>query len=207
MTKWPIKWELRTSENYPLHIDWISHVNFKGKIGLTLCPDKYQPVSWTGGWNRELNTDLDVIYRQDVSTIISLIENEEMEKLRVENIGELIVKKGMRWIHLPIEDTAAPNDTWVSEFMLVLDSLVDEIMEGKFVVIHCKGGLGRAGTCAALLLYALGLNMDWAIDLVRMRRSKDCINIDQYTFLEFFEITVKKGGFILNRNTNAEVTQ
>ena len=107
--KWPIRWDLRTSESHPLQIDWISHANFKGKIGLTLCPGKYQPVSWTGGWNRDLKTDLETLVEQGTSTVITLIDKNEMESLRVNNIGVIIEQMGMRWIHLPLEDTTAPN--------------------------------------------------------------------------------------------------
>jgi len=205
MAKWPITWEMRTSTEYPLQIDWISHVNFKGKIGLTLCPGKYQPISWTGGWNRDLNYDLETILENKVSTVISLIDKEEMIALRVEEIGNMISQKGMTWIHLPWEDTTAPDQKWVDQFLSILDSVIDMIVDGKTIVIHCKGGLGRAGTCAALILYALGLDMYWAIDLVRMRRSKECINPEQYVFLEGFNSYLENNGLKLDRKKKPEV--
>lgn len=205
MSKWPIRWDLRTSESHPLQVDWISHVNFKGKIGLTLCPGKYQPVSWTGGWNRDLKTDLDALLLQGTSTIISLIDGNEMERLRVDNIGVLVEEMGMNWIHLPLEDTTAPNDSWISNFSSVLSTIIDELNDGKLVVIHCKGGLGRAGTCAALILFAQRLTMDWAIDLVRMRRSRDCINLVQYEFLQSNQTKLKNLRLINGTQLKTEV--
>ena len=44
---------MRTSETHPLYINWIPVEGDKGKIGITLCPGKYQPVSSTGAWNRD----------------------------------------------------------------------------------------------------------------------------------------------------------
>tara|TARA_Y100000746_G_scaffold227284_1_gene233653 strand:- start:164 stop:787 length:624 start_codon:yes stop_codon:yes gene_type:complete len=205
MSKWPIRWDLRTSESHPLQIDWISHANFKGKIGLTLCPGKYQPVSWTGGWNRDLKTDLDTLVEQGTSTVITLIDKNEMESLRVNNIGVIIEQMGMRWIHLPLEDTTAPNIVWMNKFLSVLYSITDELDDEELIVIHCKGGLGRAGTCAALILHAQGLTMDWAIDLVRMVRSKDCINFEQYDFLKSNESLLKTLRLIKGTQFKTEV--
>ena len=206
MTKWPIRWDLRTSKSHPLHVDWISHANFKGRIGLTLCPGKYQPVSWSGGWNRDLNSDLNALREQGTKTLISLIDKNEIEFLRVRNIGEKVREFGMRWIHLPIEDTASPNDAWIIDFLSILNSIIEELDDGELVVIHCKGGLGRAGTCAALILYAQGLTMDWAIDLVRMRRSKDCINARQYKFLNSFRDYLENRGLKFDRKMKSGVS-
>ena len=38
------------------------------------------------------------------------------------------------------------------------------------MVVHCKGGLGRAGTVAALMLVELGMAPDEAIRTVRAAR-------------------------------------
>ena len=50
-------------------------------------------------------------------------------------------------------------------------------------MVHCKGGLGRAGTVTALLLIELGLVVDDAISLVRKIRGADCINPKQEDLL------------------------
>lgn len=56
-------------------------------------------------------------------------------------------------------------------------------MKGESIVVHCKGGLSRAGTVVALLLQELGIKMPIAIEMIRDVRSVDCINQEQEEFL------------------------
>ena len=77
---------LRTSLTHPLQIDWISLGEDNGRIGVTLCPGKYQPTSWTGGWNRDLELDIQTLVKSEVNSVISLIDENEMEVLRVEHL-------------------------------------------------------------------------------------------------------------------------
>ena len=181
--KWPVRWDLRTSQSHPIAIEWISHDLFDGEIGITLCPGKYQPVSWSGGWNRNLDTDILAIHEAGATKVVSLVEDVEMAILRVPGLGDAVISQGMDWYHLPFPDTTAPDNKWMEQFMLVRSQLIESIKEGEKIVIHCKGGLGRAGTVAAILLNELGLEMSDAISLVRKVRSSDCINPTQEEFL------------------------
>ncbi len=180
MRKWPIKWDLRTSITHPIKVDWIKHRKIPGLIGITFCPGKYQPVSWSGGWNRNLDIDIDALAETDVSTIISLIDEQEIVELRVQGLGETIQKKkGIEWIHLPFEDTTFPNKSWFRKFNRHLEKIAEQIVNGESTIIHCKGGLGRAGTVSCILMNYFGIEMDDAIKLVRKTRSQNCINPTQ----------------------------
>ena len=48
--------------------------------------------------------------------------------------------------------------------------LKNELIEGKNIVLHCRGGRGRAGTVAAILLVDFGYEKQESINLVRSRR-------------------------------------
>jgi protein-tyrosine phosphatase len=61
--------------------------------------------------------------------------------------------------------------------------LVVDIPGGEVAVVHCMGGLSRAGTFMALYLWMRGMSMQQAIDHVREHRSRTCININQQMFL------------------------
>ena len=74
----------------------------------------------------------------------------------------------MEWWHLPIEDGKSPpargfDDGWA----VAGDVLRDRLRLGFDVLVHCRGGLGRAGTVAARLLVELGARPDDAIRRVR----------------------------------------
>jgi ADP-ribosyl-[dinitrogen reductase] hydrolase len=181
--KWPIRWDLRTSETHPLQIDWITSNLFTGRIGITLCPGKYQPVSWSGGWNRNLEIDIDVIGASGSTVVVSLVEDNEMRVLGVQGLGKAILAREMEWIHIPFEDTTAPDYKWMQGFDLVAPSILTSIKNGDSIVIHCKGGLSRAGTVVALLLCSMGMEVFSAIQLIRNVRSKNCINSIQQEFL------------------------
>lgn len=181
--KWPIRWDLRTSETHPLQIDWITSNLFTGRIGITLCPGKYQPVSWSGGWNRNLEVDIDVIVDSGSTVVVSLVEDNEMRVLGVQGLGKAILAREMEWIHIPFEDATAPDYKWMQGFDLVAPSILTSIKNGDSIVIHCKGGLSRAGTVVALLLCSMGMEVFSAIQLIRNVRSKNCINSIQQEFL------------------------
>ena len=185
--KWPIRWDLRTSETHPLQIDWITNNLFAGRIGITLCPGKYQPVSWSGGWNRDLDIDISAIEDSGATLVVSLVEETEMKDLGVQGLGKAILARELEWIHIPFEDTTAPDYKWMKVFDLVAPSILASIKNGNSIVIHCKGGLSRAGTVAALLLCSMGIDVIAAIELIRNVRSRDCINSIQHEF--FISVT------------------
>ena len=181
--KWPIRWDLRTSETHPLQIDWITNNLFAGRIGITLCPGKYQPVSWSGGWNRDLDIDISAIEDSGATLVVSLVEETEMKDLGVQGLGKAILARELEWIHIPFQDTTAPDYKWMKVFDSVAPSIRASIKNGNSIVIHCKGGLGRAGTVAALLMCSMGMDVFAALELIRDVRSRDCINYIQQEFL------------------------
>jgi len=188
LMKWPVRWELKTSDFYPIRIDWVEHSNFDGRIGITLCPGKYQPVSWSGGWNRNLETDIKAIAKEGCTTIVSLIDYDEMRILRVENLENMISAYNMNWIHLPIKDTTAPTSEWLDNFKKIEDKLIESLVAGNSIVVHCKGGLDRAGLFACLLLSKTGISMHKSIKMVKNVRNKSCINKEQIEFLHSIKI-------------------
>jgi len=115
--------------------------------------------------------------------VVSLVEETEMKDLRVQGLGKAILARELEWIHIPFEDTTAPDYKWMKVFDLVAPSILASIKNGDSIVIHCKGGLGRAGTVAALLLCSMGMEVIAALELIRDVRSKDCINYIQQEFL------------------------
>ncbi len=46
----------------------------------------------------------------------------------------------------------------------------EQIQEGKKIMVHCVGGLGRSGMAAASYLKFKGLNADKAIEVIRTTR-------------------------------------
>ena len=76
----------------------------------------------------------------------------------------------MQWRHLPIADFSVPNETFEQEWFIHGREIRNLLRNGEDVLIHCKGGLGRAGMIAARLLVELGMEPVKAIRLVRRER-------------------------------------
>ena len=73
----------------------------------------------------------------------------------------------MEWFHLPIQDMAAPDESFDDFWTEMAPRIPQMIKQGDDVLVHCRGGLGRSSTIAALLLIEFGVPNDQAIIKVR----------------------------------------
>lgn len=161
---------MRTSETHPLYISEVTVPGASGRIGITFCPGK-KGESFTGpDWDRDLHADLDQITRWGARKIITLLEDHEFEMLGVPGLGDAIKARGLEWIHMPIQDGAAPEARSDAEWEGIRLRFADTLRQGESILVHCRGGLGRAGTVAALLLMDQGIGWQEAMALVRSVR-------------------------------------
>ena len=148
--------------------DFIDSLKFTGKIILTSFPG----LNDQGKFD-ELNflNQLNLFSKNQCSSITSFVEDKEFDLLCNKKLFvEKIYKNNLNWYHLPIADLAAPNKDFKYKWETTKVLLKNELLEGKNVVFHCRGGKGRAGTIAAILLIDLGHEKKEAIQLVRKRR-------------------------------------
>ncbi|WP_041357544.1 ADP-ribosylglycohydrolase family protein [Methylorubrum extorquens] len=169
----------RTSLSHPLRIAIIPAGDGLGKIGVTFCPGKVQTDGATGSWNRDLATDIRAISDWGATTLVTLIEDDEIEALQVDGIGGECQRHGIEWLHLPIPDVSTPTDEFEAAWAKVGEGLRLRLRNGFNVVAHCKGGLGRAGTIAARLLVELGADPKDAIQRVREARPGAIETVEQ----------------------------
>lgn len=147
---------MRTSITHPLRIDTLELATVPGRIGITFCPGKHQPEAWTGAWRRDLDLDLTAIKAWNATHLLTLIRTEEFRELSVDALPQKAEETGLRWHHLPITDGSVPDAAFETGWRQTGVLLQRALVEGHDVVVHCKGGLGRAGTIAARLLLELG---------------------------------------------------
>ncbi len=166
---------VRTSKSHPLRIGCVSLGEGLGRIGITLCPGKKDHHADTGRWCRDLDLDLDEVQRWGATAVVSLITEPEIDYLQVRGLCGAVHDRHMEWWHLPIPDGYPPGANFEKDWQAAGEVIRDRLRLGFDVLIHCKGGLGRAGTVAARLLVELGENPDVAIRKVRDVRSKKAI--------------------------------
>jgi protein-tyrosine phosphatase len=157
---------LKDSTSSPLQIAEISFDKGEGGLGLTTCPGKKDLHKW----NRDLEEDLSVIRDWGASTVVTLIEAHEFDLLNVGRLAEEVQKLGLRWIHLPICDVNVPDRRFEQEWVVAGPEIHGRIRAGEKILIHCRGGLGRTGLVAGLILVERGCAPRDAIQQVRAVR-------------------------------------
>jgi len=161
---------IRTSHTHPLKIAEVRANESFGFIGITFCPGKFDRYAVTGIWERDLQADLDIIESWNARIVLTLMEAEELRTLKVTELGQEVTKRGMDWIHLPIRDFSVPDQQFETRWLEEGKIIRNRLRAKENILVHCKGGLGRAGMIASRLLVELGMEPVDAIRLVRHRR-------------------------------------
>ena len=160
----------RTSHTHPLQIAEVRASPAHGRIGITFCPGKHDHTAITGAWARDLGVDLDAIHAWGAKLVLTLVEPQELKSLKVPELGQKVKNRGLAWCHLPIADYSVPTDTFEQAWAIQGRDIRERLRNGHDIVVHCKGGLGRAGMMAARLLVELGMEPETAIRTVRSAR-------------------------------------
>lgn len=162
--------EVRNSVTHPLRINSLSIAEMPGKIGMTFCPGKKGDAIYGGAWDRSLDIDLDVINDWGAAAVVTVMEDREFDLLGIPQFPSLMRSQPFKWFHLQIRDSDVPDQRFEAAWPSVQRVLIETLREGRDIVVHCRGGLGRTGVVAARLLVEIGLSPDQAILMVRSAR-------------------------------------
>lgn len=173
----------KTSLTNPLQIATVVTGLGVGRIGITFCPGKVQNSASSGRWSRDLNVDMDAIKDWGAAAVVTLVEDHELVALQVTGMKDAVESRHMAWHHLPITDVSVPDERFLSAWHKAGAALRHRLRNGFDIVVHCKGGLGRAGTVAATLLVELGLTPDDAVNMVRAVRPGAIETFEQEGFV------------------------
>jgi len=179
--------ETKTSRDSPIRLDRVVPENAaKGWVAVTLAPGK-QTMGTYNFWNRDLYEDLAMLRALGTTLLVSLLTDYELSKLKIPNLVEAAHQRELVVLRHPIEDGSVPTD--MKRFMFIVQRICRQYELGWRIVVHCNGGLGRAGMVAACVRLALGLdeNPAQAIAVVRQIRSERAIETqEQSRFIEEF---------------------
>jgi ADP-ribosyl-[dinitrogen reductase] hydrolase len=174
---------MRTSISHPILVNWINS-DRAGKVGLTFAPGK-QALGIDGHWHRDLTLDLDrLVETYEAGLLVCLLQDHELEML---NIPTLIADASARMqvLRLPIPDGGVlPDVAPVREIVAAIDRAT---LDGINVVIHCRGGLGRAGTIGGCWLKSIGFSDEATFTALKKRHPTNCPeNERQRAFIRAF---------------------
>jgi ADP-ribosyl-[dinitrogen reductase] hydrolase len=149
---------------------------------MTRAPGRWAPFRDpdTSVWLRQ---DLLTLAKErDVKVLVTLIERHELDELGP--LGREARRAGITWLHFPIADVSVPWDMPAATKLVT--AIVGHLERSQNVVVHCWGGLGRAGTIAAACLVSRGLSPEHAIQQVRRAREGTIQTRGQELFVSRF---------------------
>ncbi|KAH9895047.1 phosphatases II [Cubamyces lactineus] len=133
-----------------------------GNMYMSSCPGKKVrldgPVRGRSTVCRDLRSDLTRIQNVGVACVVCCLDDNELQSLGVtwaeyvQIAGEL----GIDVLRIPIPEGLPPNDPAMLDSHL--SKLIDTYtLRGSAILVHCRGGVGRAGIIACCWMLKLGL--------------------------------------------------
>lgn len=170
-----------------IRVDWVNTALWPGRLGLTFAPGKKGASVLQPGLvhRRDMVQDFQTLAEEGVQVIAPLIEGWEFEELGMNGYEQEAERHDIRIVPFAIVDQDVPADR--AAFGEFIDELMDALLHRKRVVVHCRGGLGRAGLTAACLLVQAGLPATEAVALVRDSRRGAIETGEQEQFVHAFE--------------------
>ncbi len=168
-----------------LNLDSIDLPINEGKICMSAFPGRLGKSDFSYDI---MESTLSYLENNKYIILVSLIEENEFEQfLPKEQFLELLNHRNFGWRHHPIKDMLPPDGEFLLNFSDTHSEIINAVRSGFGVALHCKGGLGRSGTIAALLLRDFGFSSRQAIQMVRKTRPGTIETTEQEQFLLSFE--------------------
>ena len=179
--------EIKTSITHPLYTTIIDD-DLPGTVSLTIAPGKHCHALFAGGeWQRDVVTDLDrLVETYNIGLLVCLLEDHELESLKIPHLITEAEQR-MEVLRLPIKDRDVSDD--LDAVRDLVDAIEDAATAGVDVVIHCRGGLGRAGTIGGCYLRQRGYSDDEIFARLATRDADNCPETEaQRAFIRAFPV-------------------
>ena len=117
--------------------------------------------------------------------MVSLIEDAEIDRHGLRREEFALSSAGIGFTRFPICDFQTPDPATFPQF---IEDMSKRLSDNENILLHCAGGIGRAGTTASCLLVKNGMSADAAMALVSEKRGeKSPETIDQENFVKAFQ--------------------
>ena len=128
---------------------------------------------------RDVRIDVDQFHQKGITMILCLLSDVEMRCIgtNVKNYEQACAKIGIKLVKYPIIEMAPPSNI-SKQHSEVVQPLCDQMTTGNgHILLHCRGGVGRAGLLACSLLTNLCVFKTHieVMQFVRGRRDRRCV--------------------------------
>ena len=128
----------------------------------------FTPCPGTKGTN--LQDSLMQLKTAGAEAVITLMPPDEMARNEVAELPDACRKLNLKWFHFPIEDDASPEEAFQQAWESDREQVFKILDRSGSLAIHCKGGSGRTGLMAAIILCERGMQHDQVIGQVKSLR-------------------------------------
>jgi protein-tyrosine phosphatase len=142
-----------------VEVYWICEIK-KGRLGT-------MPHPRGGDW---LEDEICSLKNLGVDVVVSLLESDEMRELDIEREEACCEAAEISFLSFPIRDRDVPQS--ISETGKLVQTIFNLLGDGKNVVIHCRGGIGRSSVIAACVMMRDGFAADEAFR--RIQEARGC---------------------------------
>lgn len=166
----------------PFTIVDIAHIEGKthtSRLSVSIAPGKKKGTIY----NRDLESDLNIIVNNNINVIVCLLEWSELYEIGIQDYPIRAQESGFFFYHLPIKDHHVPN---ISDVNILVPIIISHLNHGHNVLVHCSGGLGRAGIITACCLCHLGYHPTDSVSTVRLLRTGAIKGDHQVQFITDF---------------------
>ncbi len=85
-----------------------------------------------------------------------MMPDAELSEFKADALPAECEALGLAWFQLPVEDDCDPEAPFATAFANHKADLLARLTAGQTLAIHCRGGSGRTGLMAAILLLEAG---------------------------------------------------
>ena len=106
--------------------------------------------------------------RAGINAVLSLLTPDEEKDLNLDREADEVKALGMDFTSFPIPDRQIPKSE--TKWAEAVERVASDLSAGKYVLVHCRQGIGRSGLAAACLLVKKGMSPGAAVELVSAAR-------------------------------------
>ncbi|MGL5226300.1 MAG: tyrosine-protein phosphatase [Aeromonas sp.] len=133
------------------------------RLIFTPCP---------GTKEASLKDAIKILQQAGADGVVTMMPDAELCEFHATSLPAECEALGLAWVQLPVEDDCAPEAPFATAFANHKADLLARLAAGQTLAIHCRGGSGRTGLMAAILLLEAGYAPTQVKSLVQGLRPK-----------------------------------
>lgn len=135
----------------------------QARLMFTPCP---------GTQEASLDEALASLQAAGATALVTVMPDAELAANAAQDLGTHCAARGLHWFQLPVADDSAPGADFEAAWAQSREDIRQRLAAGERLAIHCKGGSGRTGLIAAVLLLQQGLPLEEVTRQVQALRPK-----------------------------------